>query len=53
MDNMEERVKQCTAEKEDLQKKIDQLETQNKTLAGNPIILILILSLNISWKHKT
>lgn len=31
---MEERVKQCTEEKEELQRKIDQLETQNKTLAG-------------------
>lgn len=34
MDNMEERVKQCTAEKEQLQMKIDQLESRNKTLAG-------------------
>ena len=34
MDNMEERVKQCTEEKEELQRKIDQLESQNKTLAG-------------------
>ena len=40
MDNMEERVKQCTEEKEDLQRKIDQLETQNKTLAGNETFCI-------------
>ena len=40
MDNMEERVKFCTAEKEELQRKIDQLESQNKTLAGQ-----------LSWRH--
>ncbi len=34
MDNMEERVKQCTSEKEELQRRIDQLESQNRTLAG-------------------
>jgi len=34
MDNMEDRVKACTDENEDLHKRIEQLETQNKTLAG-------------------
>ena len=37
---MEERVKFCTAEKEELQRKIDQLESQNKTLAGQ-----------LFWRH--
>ncbi len=34
VDAMEDRVKQCTSHNEQLQEKIDQLETQNRTLAG-------------------
>lgn len=34
MDNMEDRVRACSDENEDLHKRIEQLETQNKTLAG-------------------
>merc|ERR1711892_239430 len=34
MDNMEDRVKQCTEENQQLQDKIKALETQNKTLAA-------------------
>jgi len=34
MDNMEDRVKQCTEENQELQNKIKALETQNRTLAA-------------------
>lgn len=34
LDSMEDRVRQCTDENEELHKRIEQLETQNKTLAG-------------------
>jgi cyclic AMP-responsive element-binding protein 3 len=34
MDDMEKRVKLCSEEKEDLEKQIEQLESQNKSLAG-------------------
>merc|ERR1719273_284477 len=34
LDNMEDRVKACTDENESLHKRIEQLETQNKTLAS-------------------
>jgi len=34
VDAMEERVKKCTDKNEELQRKIDLLETQNRTLAG-------------------
>ena len=34
LDNMEDRVRACTDENEQLHKRIEQLESQNKTLAG-------------------
>jgi len=34
MDDMEKRVKLCSEEKEELEKQIEQLESQNKSLAG-------------------
>merc|ERR1712018_854581 len=34
LDNMEDRVRACTDENEELHKRIEQLETQNKTLAS-------------------
>jgi hypothetical protein len=40
MDNMEERVRLCAAERDELQRKIDQLESQNKTLAGEACFCI-------------
>jgi len=44
MDDMEKRVKQCSEEKDELAKQIEQLESQNKSLAG-PCLYISFLKI--------
>lgn len=52
MDDMEKRVKQCSEEKEELEKQIQQLETQNISLAGIEYVIFLRVCVWFTYKVK-